>query len=112
MISNTDSLSNTEDKVTQPIAPAADVNPFIDLFSQINPTYEVLFNRPPQRAAASRLLVLHPLDWWKRFMAAYSTKFEDRYCPKATTPIQLEEKLGAIQAYAATLKAKNSTVAF
>jgi len=71
----------------------------INLFQEINPSYRLLFSRPPQRAAAERLLKLHPLDWWTRFMPAYLEAMNDRYCPKATTPVQMEEKIGAIEIY-------------
>lgn len=43
-------------------------------------------------------------------MAAYSVKLEDRYCPKATTPIQLEEKLGSIMAYGKQLQSNSTGV--
>jgi hypothetical protein len=73
---------------------------FIDLFKEINPSYRVLFARKTQREAAQRLLAQHDLGYWSRFIGAYTAKLADRYCPKATTPLQLEEKLGVIIAYA------------
>jgi hypothetical protein len=81
-----------------------DTSKFIFLFKPINPSLERLYGRPPQREAAQRLLKLHPLEWWERFMPAYATKFPERFCPKATTPIQLEEKLGQIVGYAERIK--------
>lgn len=77
---------------------------FIHLFKEVNPSIERLYGRPPQRAAAKRLLEKHPLDWWEKFMVAYTLKLSDRFCPKALTPIQMEEKLGAIYHYAEGLK--------
>lgn len=81
-----------------------DITAFIELFSEVNPTFKALFGFPAQRRAAKRMLDLHELGWWERFMTAYATKFSDRYCPKATTPVQLEEKLGGIMAYAQSSK--------
>jgi hypothetical protein len=48
------------------------VNEFIELFALINPSYKILYPRKPQRDASERLLKLHPAEWWKRFLAAYS----------------------------------------
>jgi len=93
-------------KETHPTARSAvDVNPFIELFSLINPTYATLFSRRPQRGAAERLLKLHELDYWKRFIAAYQVALEDRFCPRATTPLALEQKFGDIEAYGRSRKA-------
>lgn len=87
-----------------PKAPDDEIAKFIHLFKEINPMIGKLYGRMPQRDAAVRLLKLHPLEWWEKFMVAYAIRLEDRFCPKATTPIQLEEKLGAIMAYAKSLK--------
>ena len=81
-------------------------NAFISLFKEINPSYEQLFKRPPQRAAADRLLKLHDFDWWQRFMPAYATALEDRYCPRATTPMKMEDKIGDIEHYGRSKKAE------
>ena len=105
---------------TQPIplpevepVPNADLTRFFDLFKPINPSYTILFRRPQQRSAVQRLLRLHPLDWWERFMEGYAHALEDKYCPKASTPMQLEEKLGNIEQYARSKRAITKTnVAF
>jgi hypothetical protein len=97
--SNSDNLKDlAEDGV--------DVNQFIELFALINPSYQILFPRKPQREAAVRLLKQQPLDWWQRFMPAYQAALEDRYCPKATTPVQMEEKIGAIEHYGRAKKSE------
>lgn len=88
---------------------------FIHLFKPVNPSLERLYGRQPQREASQRLLKLHPFEWWERFMQAYAVKFPDRFCPKATTPIQLEEKLGQIVGYAErekreAIKSRNQVV--
>jgi hypothetical protein len=89
-----------------------DTNAFFELFGLINPSYQILYPRKPQRDASERLLKLHPFEWWKRFLAAYSQELENRFCPKATTPVQLEEKLAAIEAYARQKKSGNSSISF
>lgn len=95
---------------------AAGVSDLIKLFQHVNPSYRLLFARPPQRAAGGRLLQLHAIDWWTRFMPAYMEAMNDRYCPKATTPVQMEEKIAAIELYGRSKKnekqAKANNIAF
>lgn len=93
-------------KVKKDPAPSAedDAAKFIFLFKPLNPTLGRIYGRPPQREAAGRLLKLHPLDWWEKFMGGYILKFPERFCPKATTPIQLEDKLAKIYGYAEGLR--------
>ena len=88
-------------------APVDDISSFINLFQEINPSYSQLFKRPPQRAAADRLLKLHDFAWWQRFFLAYNLAIQDRFCPKAMTPIQLEESLGRIIAFGQARKQGN-----
>ncbi len=83
-----------------------EIGAFIKLFGGINPSYGELFKRKPQRAASERLLKMHPLDWWGKFMEAYVGVLEDRFCPKATTPSQMEDKFAAIMAYGRQRKAE------
>ena len=49
---------------------------------------------------------MRDLDWWKRFMPAYQMALEDRYCPRAITPVQIEEKIDAIEHYGRSKKAE------
>jgi len=96
--------NNVKNDKKTPASGEDEASKFIYLFKGINPAIGRLYGRPPQRAAAERLLKEHPLDWWERFIQAYSSKLSDRFCPKAFTPIQMEEKLGAIYQYAEGLK--------
>lgn len=97
------------DKNNTPALRADDeTSKFIFLFKEINPSIGVLYGRPPQRAASNRLLKMHPLEWWERFIEAYTQKLDDKFCPRASTPIQMEEKLGQIMMYAKNSKSKNS----
>ena len=76
------------------------VNNLIDIFKVINPSFGLFYKRPPQRAACERLLKLHDLEWWGRFMPAYMKEMESsRFFPKATSPIRMEEKIGDIELY-------------
>ncbi len=91
------------------IVVANGANELIRLFGGINPSYDQLFKRTPQRKAAERLLNKQPIQWWQRFMAWYAEAMDDQFCPRATTPMQLEDKLGAIMAFAKSKKPKTSS---
>lgn len=79
----------------------------IGLFKELNPSYGILFKRKPQHDAARRLLDREGLERITRAIAFISSRKEDRYCPVVTTPIQLEEKWGALERYGASLKINN-----
>lgn len=84
-----------------------DIAEMIDLFKIVNPAHSRLFQMNPQRQAAERLLKMKDLAGWTKFMEVFAQKMQtDQYCPKATTPSQLEAKLGAIIAYGNSLKVK------
>lgn len=101
-------LQKTKVDITKDIdtAQSAEVVEFINLFKLINPSYQTLFGHPPSRKAAERLLKLHDLDYWRRFMVGYQGALEERYCPRATTPIVFEKKLGDIEVYGRQRKAE------
>lgn len=84
---------------------ALEINPLINLFEGINPSYERLLLMKSQRDAARRLLELHGLEDWRLFLNQYVKLLTtDKYCPRATTPYQLETKLGEILAYGSALQ--------
>ncbi len=100
--------SSIEEKSIDTPAPTSgsgdEIGKFIGLFGGINPSYDQLFKRAPQRKATERLLKKHPLDWWVKFMEGYEMALEDQFCPRATTPMQMEDKLGAIMVFARSKK--------
>lgn len=98
-------IYKNKEKDTAPETGADEIGAFIKLFGGINPSYGELFKRKPQRAAADKLLKLHPLSWWVEFMTGYVGVLEDRFCPRATTPQQMEDKLAAIMVYGRQRKA-------
>lgn len=101
-----------EEKSITP-APSAvkdEVGELIKLFGGINPSYGELFKRKPQRSSAERLLKLQSLSWWSKFMSWYVSALEDRFCPKAMTPSQMEDKFAAIGVYGKSLKTKGKSI--
>lgn len=79
-------------------------NEVIDLFKDLNPSYRRLFMRKPQHESAERLVQQHGLEKLKGVVAFIGLKRPDRFCPNITTPMQLEEKWGALESYASKLK--------
>lgn len=79
----------------------------INLFKDINPSYAILFKRKPQHDAARRLLAREPIERIKGALAFIMANREDRFCPRVSTPIQLEEKWADLITYGASLKKSN-----
>lgn len=80
----------------------------IFFFKNLNPTYKILFNRPPQRKAAERLIQQFGIEKIQKAVAylEHCLANGDRFCPTITTPIQLEAKWGTLQAH--FLKERNA----
>lgn len=81
----------------------------INLFKELNPSYQILFKRKPQHDAARRLLDREGLERITRAVEFIQSRKEDRFCPAVTTPIQLEEKWGLLEKYGAGLKGSLKT---
>lgn len=75
-------------------------NAVIDLFKAVNPSYQTLFSRKPQRAAAERLLALHGLEKIEGLLGYVKVNEGSKYLPTITTPCQLEDKLASLEGFA------------
>ena len=94
-------------------AQSADVPKVIDLFKEVNPSYQRLFGMPPQRAAAERLLKTHGLERLTSMIAFLPKSNATKYAPTITTPAQFEQKLGELIAWSQKQKdIKSANVAF
>lgn len=80
------------------------IEPFINLFKEVNPMYAQLFGRSNQREASERLLKLRTFPEWEKVIAFLVSRRSDRFCPKISTPIQMEQKYSNLETYALTLK--------
>ncbi len=109
------SVDSTDDIPAQG-AKEDEIKKFIDLFKPLNATYGYIFGRKNQRDAAKRLLKLRPIVEWEKVMKFIASRIEDKYCPRISSPIQLETRYADLEKYAATLKASTlktkSNVAF
>ncbi len=116
-----------EQPVTQPVTQPADTNKnvkkgkknpvpstgqlgndVINLFQSINPSYEQLFKRSSQHAAAERLVELHGLHQLERVIGFVASRRGDRFCPSIATPCQLEDKWALLENYANSLKSRSA----
>lgn len=79
----------------------------ISLFKEINPSYGILYNRKPQHEAVKRLLAREPIERIKGAIGFVAAHRSDRFCPRISTPIQLEEKWAQLENYGASLKVTN-----
>jgi len=73
------------------------INEIIELFKVVNPSYQVLFRRPPQRAAAERMFKKFGEEELRRMIGVLSQINKIPYMPISTTPCQMEENLGKIK---------------
>lgn len=81
-----------------------EVNQFIELFKELNPTYSYLFARKDMRAASVRLLKIKSLEEWQKTVE-FVVKFRaNKFCPQITTPAQMEQKYSALALFANSLK--------
>lgn len=85
----------------------ADIPLIIDLFKEVNPSYQRLFGSPPQRAAVERLLKVHGKEKLTSMISYLPKSNATKYAPTITTPSQFEAKLGDLIAW--SNKQKEST---
>jgi len=98
-ISNIYTESNKEEKVKLNSEETSQVNPLIELFKEVNPSYSKLFANKTQRGSAERLLKTHGLEKLSSLIKLLPQMNQDRYAPVITTPVQLEDKFGQLIAY-------------
>lgn len=105
-------VSNKEVKVIKSINNKEDsnrvaINPLIELFKDINPTYEVLFKNKTQRGSLENLVKKFGVEKVEKIINTLQITNKRKFAPTITTPYQLEKKLGDLMAY--IQKEKQST---
>lgn len=78
---------------------AEEISEIINLFKEVNPSYERLFGMPPQRNAAHRLLKTHGKEKLTSMVTYLPKSNSVRFAPTITTPVQFEQKLGELIAW-------------
>jgi hypothetical protein len=69
------------------------------MFREVNPSYEILYNRRPQHNAIRRMIEKHGEEKLKAIITFLPRNNATPYAPKITTPMQLEEKMGQLIAH-------------
>lgn len=79
-------------------------NDLMDYFKIVNPAYYKLFGNKTQREALDRLVKNFGYEKIKSVIKALPQVNSIKYAPIATTPLELENKLGKIIAFMAQQK--------
>lgn len=87
-------------------------NTTIELFKEVNPTYERLYSNTTQRKAAERLVSKFGMEKVTLMVAACKAAMSDRYAPKITTPFALEKDMAKLIAWYNNQKQSKSSVTF
>lgn len=86
------------------------VNDFLDLFKELNPSYERIFSNKTQRSALERLISKYGEEKVKGMIQFAVTIKNEQYAPTITTPYELEKKLGQLIMFYNKQKSKKSMV--
>ena len=76
-----------------------EVNDIIELFKEVNPSYKELFKRKNQRDATQRLLRELGGERVRSAISYLGQTNAMPFSPTITTPMQLEDKIGALRAF-------------
>ena len=86
---NSQQVGELELKVNQ-------INYFIGLFENVNPSYKRLYANKTQRSALERMIKEHGEERLKEIIEKLSDIVTRPYAPKITTPVQLEKDFGKL----------------
>lgn len=93
------------------VAVADDLNSLIGMFREVNPSYEKLYRNTTQRKALQDMLKTHGRDKVEWSINYAKQVYGKQYAPQITTPVQLEQKLGSLIAYAKSREDKKPIIA-
>uniref|UniRef100_A0A6H1ZFV1 Putative DNA binding, helix-turn-helix domain containing protein n=1 Tax=viral metagenome TaxID=1070528 RepID=A0A6H1ZFV1_9ZZZZ len=97
-IKDTHSKDNTYKELAT-LQVADPINPLIELFKSVNPTYTRLYSDKTQRACLDRLLRLMGREKLEAVINIIQQTNQMPYAPVITTPYELEKKLGSLMAF-------------
>lgn len=75
------------------------INSLIEKFKNINPSYERLYSNKSQRSALERMTKKYGFAKMERMINALPEIIRQKFAPRITTPITLENKLGDLVAF-------------
>lgn len=91
-------------------ASVATTNQIIDLFKTVNPNHEKIFSNTTQRTALERMIKKHGAEKISQVIKSLQKSNSMEYAPTITTPVQLEDKLGALVAFWQKNKPENNVL--
>ena len=100
--SDTDkNVKNIKNDKNTLVAPRAtdEINPIIDLFKEVNPSWQRLFAQTPQRQAIERLIKKIGKEKVVGAIKTIAKTNSMQFAPVITTPYELEKKLGLLIAF-------------
>ncbi len=102
---------NTDNKPSCDASVAGNkINPLIEKFKPINPSYERLYSNKTQRSALERMVKKWGVEKVGAMIDQLPQIITQKGAPRPTTPYQLEEKLGAIKAFLDQNKQKSNLI--
>ena len=84
-----------------------EINEIIDLFKNVNPSYEKFFRNTTQRGALERLVKKFGPGKVEEIISILPITNTKKYAPTITTPLQLEDKLGQLVAFTKQQKSES-----
>ncbi len=81
------------------------INPLIELFKDVNPSYARIYANKTQRAAMERLLNQHGQEKLEKVIKFLPVSNASKYAPTITNPLELEQNLGKLLAWGQKQKA-------
>lgn len=93
------SIINKRSKEELATPPRCKVQPFFELFKEVNPSWERLYSNKTERAALTRLVEKYGADTIGKWTHALPKIIVQPYAPQITTPYELERKLGQLMSF-------------
>ncbi len=95
-------------KGNTPSGEGKEINEVISLFKEVNPLIEKLYGRTSERKAVERLLKVYGRQKLEEMIKSLPVLNGQKYWPKSTTPIQLENNVAIYQAKKSELETKQA----
>lgn len=97
--SNNEHINNNTKKEGMESPDSNPINTLIGMFEPVNPTYKKLFEHSTQRKATEELIDELGYEQVKEFIEFLPEIQDEKYAPTITTPYQLQQKVGKLDAY-------------
>lgn len=97
---NNDNKDNNDNNVKDiATTSVANINPLIELFKDINPSYKQFYSNKTERACLTRMLKEHGLEKLTELIEVLPKTNTMDFAPVITSPYKLEKKLGDLMAF-------------